>query len=136
MALSLNNNIDYFKNEQNIRFKSNTIKQKKLSNNSKRASGIIIGINTSSPFFNEINTNRDSSSKVRSKSLIIDEPSPEGKALLYDDRKEIIFGNLIENDYLIDQFILKTQLTMMKHSKIKSSYFGETNVDVYDKMIK
>ena len=42
----------------------------------------------------------------------------------------------MENDYLIDQFILKTQLNMMKYSKIKSSYFGETNVDVYDKIIK
>ena len=136
MALSINNNIDYFKIAQNLRFKSNSIKQKKVSNNSKRASGIIIGINTSSPFFNEVNTNKAPLSKVKTKNSIIDEPSPEGKALLYDDRKEIIFGNLMENDYLIDQFILKTQLNMMKFSKIKSSYFGETNVDVYDKIIK
>ena len=65
---------------------------------------------------------------------LMDEPAPEGLGDLYEIRKEIIFGNLIENDYLIGQFILKTQSYIFENAKI-STYFLEKTIDIYNKMI-
>lgn len=67
--------------------------------------------------------------------LTLDEPASESLGDLYEIRKEIIFGNLIENDYKIGQFILKTQLNMIEKAKIKPSYFGEKIADIYNTMI-
>ena len=91
---------------------------------SSRTTGFLYGI-----VIKEIEEIEDSIEQIK-----IDEPLPEGYGELYTERKKIIFGNLIENDYMIGQFILKTQLHMIAISK-KKSFFSETNLDIYNIMI-
>ena len=97
-----------------------------------RASGILYGIKIKETDEHELN--RDSS-KQKIEQITLDEPLLEGYGELYSERKKIIFGNLMENDYMIGQFIFKTQSHMIAISKKRSSFFYETTSDIYNIMI-
>ena len=77
-----------------------------------------------------IETKKTNDIKPKKETFIIDEPKPEGSGEFYEERKKIIFSNLMDNDFLISQFIVKTQNNLYMKSKIKSSYFYETTVDI------
>ena len=82
-----------------------------------------------------IETKKTNDIKPKKETFVIDEPKSEGSGEFYEERKKIIFSNLMDNDFLISQFIVKTQNNLYMKSKIKSSYFYETTVDIYNIMI-
>ena len=96
--------------------------------------GKLYGIDKTYNKFIEANKN-DDIPITKKEILIIDEPSPEGRGYFFEERKKIIFGDLMEHDFLISQFIVKTQNYLAEKSKIKSSYFGEKTIDIYNIMI-
>ena len=126
-----NNNKNYKESQQLHHIKSDSFKRK----------GGIVPLLCKSIGFNnglELETKKTFIGELTKKiedHLTLDEPAPESLGDLYEIRKKIIFGNLIENDYIIGQFILKTQLNMIEKAKIKPSYFGEKIVDIYNTMI-
>ena len=124
----INNQSKHDKNEF-LRFRSVLVNRKGTNVPiSSRASRFLYGIAIKE--FEENDFSKDSIEQTNT-----DEPLPEGYGELYNERKKIIFGNLIENDYMIGQFIVNTQLHMIAISKKKSSFFTETNLDIYNIMI-
>jgi len=96
--------------------------------------GKLYGIDKTYNKFIEVNKN-DDIPITKKEILINDEPSPEGRGDFFEERKKIIFGDLMEHDFLISQFIVKTQNYLAEKLKIKSSYFGLKTIDIYNIMI-
>ena len=78
---------------------------------------------------------QDKANQVKSNKSNLDEPAPETVGQYYEERKKIIFGHLKDKEKFIKNLIIKTQLFMDKQQKIKISFFGEKNVDIYNKIL-
>ena len=106
---------------------------------SKRLTGLFIGLRSNALQGESKNNQEDISfgqNQTSHKPNNLDEPAPETLGQYYEVRKKIIFGDLIENESLIKQLILKTQIFMnQEYNKKKSSFFGEKNTDIYNKML-
>ena len=103
-----------------------------------RATGFLYGVETRLNKFIETKENFEElfqENQKKDDKVIIDEPSPEYYGQFFELRKKIIFGHLMENEYLVGQFIGKTQKNMMKNSNLRSSYFEEKAEDIYDTTI-
>ena len=99
-----------------------------------KTTGLLYGVERTMNKFVETIENNELL-KEEKDNTIIDEPSPEFYGKFFELRKKIIFGHLMENEYLIGQFIGKTQKNMIESVNIRSSYFGEKTVDIYDTTI-
>ena len=104
---------------------------------SKRLTGLFIGLRSNALQGETKNNQEDQiwQNPAPHRSNLLDEPSPETVGQYYEVRKMIIFGDLMENEYLIKELILRTQTYMNQQNKVKSSFWGEKNVDVYNKML-
>ena len=109
-------------------------KKKKRNVISSKTTGIIYAIESINNKFVETIENQESANQKPEK-IMIDEPSPEGLGEFFEERKKIIFGNLMKNDHLIGQFITKTQKNLIEKTKNKISFIFEKTVDIYDTMI-
>jgi len=130
MSNHINNNNKKIENNELLHINSDSYKREgQVLQFLTKSKGFINGyeIRSKNSFLGEI-------TKAAINEQLMDEPAPEGLGDLYEIRKEIIFGNLIENDYLIGQFILKTQSYIFENAKI-STYFLEKTIDIYNKMI-
>ena len=105
---------------------------------SKRLTGLFIGLR-SNALQGESKNNQEEISSGQNHTFHrpsnLDEPAPETLGQYYEERKKIIFGDLIDNENLIKKLILKTQIFMNQEYKKKSSFFGEKNTDIYNKML-
>ena len=95
-----------------------------------KTTGLLYGVERTMNKFVETIENNELLKEEEKENTIIDEPSPEFYGKFFELRKKIIFGHLMENEYLIGQFIGKTQKNMIESVNIRSSYFGEKTVDI------
>ena len=122
-----------------INIQQNKVDKKSDKNpSSKRLTGLFIGLR-SNALQGESKSNQEEISTGQNqihRPNNLDEPAPETLGQYYEERKKIIFGDLIDNESLIKQLILKTQIFMnQEYNKKKSSFFGEKNTDIYNKML-
>ena len=130
MSNHINNNNKKIENNELLHINSDSYKREgQVLQFLTKSKGFINGyeIRSKNSFLGEI-------TKAAINEQLMDEPAPEGLGDLYEIRKEIIFGNLIENDYLIGQFILKTQSYIFENAKISTNFLEKT-IDIYNKMI-
>ena len=99
-----------------------------------KTAGFLYGLEPLKQKLSQSKTYKDSSTGKKNDDNT-EEIGLEDYSVFFADRLKILFGNLIENDHFIGQFIGKTQSYLVKKSKLKSSYFGETTVDIYNIMI-
>ena len=119
-----------------INFSQSKMDQKNPS--SKRLTGLFIGLRSNNLQSDSKNNQEEQTGQNQPihRSNLLDEPSPETVGQYYEVRKKIIFGDLMENEYLIKELILKTQTYMNQKFKMKTnSFFGERIVDIYNKML-
>lgn len=104
---------------------------------SKRLTSLFIGFRSNALKSEEKNNQEETPSAQQplSHKPNLDEPPPEDPGRYLEERKEIIFGDLMENDYLVKQLILKTQKEMNEIYKKKPSFFSEIKDDIYKKML-
>ena len=141
MSSKYNKYGSYIKKSYTNSISLNTAKAEKKSEqtnpSSKRLTGLFIGLR-SNALQGEPKNNQEEQigqNPAPHRSNLLDEPSPETIGQYYEIRKKIIFGDLLENEYLIKELILKTQTYMNQQNKVKSSFWGEKIVDVYNKML-
>ena len=104
---------------------------------SKRLTGLFIGVR-SNALQGETKNNQEEVSTGQNQlhKLNLDEPAPETLGQYYNERKEIIFGDLMENENLVKKLILNTQINLNKDCKVKTnSFFSEKTSDIYNKML-
>ena len=123
----------------NINFQNKVDKKAEQKNpSSKRLTGLFIGLR-SNAFQSESKSNQEEISNVSTQITHrsnLDQPSPETVGQYYEIRKELIFGDLMDNENSVKQLILKTQLFMNQQYKMKTnSFFGEITNDIYNKML-
>ena len=127
-----------FTNSINLQQNKSDKKADQKNPSSKRLTGLFIGLR-SNALQGESKSNQEEISsgqnQVIHKQNNLDEPAPETLGQYYEERIKIIFGDLIENENLIKQLILKTQKFMNKEFNKKISFFGEKNTDIYNKML-
>ena len=123
-----------------INFQQNKVDKKLEQKNpsSKRLTGLFIGLK-SNALQGESKSNQEEVSTGQNQIFHrsnLDEPAPETLGQFYEERKQIIFGDLMENENLVKQLILRTQINMNEQYKMKSnSFFGEKTSDIYNKML-
>ena len=123
-----------------INFQQNKVDKKLEQKNpsSKRLTGLFIGLK-SNALQGESKSNQEDVSTGQNQIFHrsnLDEPAPETLGQFYEERKQIIFGDLMENENLVKQLILRTQINMNEQYKMKSnSFFGEKTSDIYNKML-
>ena len=123
-----------------INFQQNKVDKKLEQKNpsSKRLTGLFIGLK-SNALQGESKSNQEEVSTGQNQIFHrsnLDEPAPETLGQYYEERKQIIFGDLMENESLVKQLILRTQINMNEQYKMKSnSFFGEKTSDIYNKII-
>ena len=112
-------------------------KEEKNNPSSKRLTGLFIGFRSNNMTTESKNNQEEKEvdNKARHRADL-DEPPPETIGKYYNDRKKIIFGDLMENEILIKELIKNTQKNMIEQCKMKSNtFFGERALDVYNKML-
>jgi len=116
---------------------SKKIDQKNPS--SKRLTSLFIGLR-SNALKSEDKNNQEETPSVQQQQppqkSNLDEPTPEKPGQYYEKRKEIIFGDFMENDYLVKNLIYDTQKYMNKKYQDNTiTFFTEKTSDIYNKMI-
>ena len=113
--------------------------EQKVIPSSKRLTGLFIGVKSNGQQ-GESKNNQEEAILFHPRPNVhkdnLDEPPPETLGQYHKVRKEIIFGNLIENENKVKQLILTMQLDIIQHYKKKTgSFFGERTIDIYNIML-
>jgi hypothetical protein len=112
-------------------------KKDQKSPSAKRLTSLSIGLR-STAFQVENKNNQEETPSAQPQPQIIhksnvDEPAPETAGQYVNERKQIIFGDFMENENLVRKLIIKTQNNMYKQYE-KNSFFNPNN-DIYNKML-